>query len=97
MPRYTWINKRTGEKAEIDRLVDNRNLPPDEGLPEDWERELSMPAFKRATYLDGQRAKTDKNFQKAKTAAGLEVDFAESTDKRERSEIRKSIDTLTKL
>jgi len=95
MPRYTWINKETGDELEVDVAISQRAIPPDESG--NWERPLQMPSFKRASYLDGQRAKSDKHFQNAKHAAQLEVDHAQATDKKERSDIRKTIDKLTKL
>ncbi len=95
MPTYTWVNKQTGEKLDIVCKIADRDIPP--ALDGDWERELASPMVLKASFLDGQRARSDSNFQKIKEAANLKVAQANTDNKAERATIQKTIDKLEKL
>ncbi len=95
MPTYIWQNKETEETVEITCLIVDRDVPPE--LPGEWIRLMQAPMVLQASYPDGMRKKSDQTYQKLVEASKLEVAYANSENQTERKEIRKTINTLTKV
>jgi hypothetical protein len=94
MPTYIWQNTETEEVTEITCLIRDRDIPPE--LPGSWIRLLQAPMVLKASYPDGLRMKSDQAFRNYVEASKLEVDYANSENKTERTEIRKTINDLQK-
>lgn len=95
MPTYIWKNTETGELLELLAKIVDRDIPPSE--PGSWTRVPQAPLVLQASFLDGQRARSDNSFIKLKKAAELKVAHANSENKGERAEITKEITKLEKL
>lgn len=93
MPTYLWYSKQNDEHIEMVVPIASRDVVPDLP-PYDWERVLEMPAFKRKTFLDGQR----KDLTDFKAIGKIQKQMADmASDDLRRNEMNKEIHQRKKL
>lgn len=73
---------------------DTEQFPcPECGSPSQYR--MIFPGFTRASYVDGQRAKSDKNWIKMKQLSKLKLEKANAFKRDDKERVQKEIDAVT--